>query len=131
MFRFAEALEVDNLPFPEEPDHVVHIRVVGQPQNVVVGEPGLLFGGQVLSQVGDNVAGGLDRACGPGEAGGGGWVDAGGVVHKVGGERGVVPYLLVGEVPSQLVDNGRHHLHVPQLLSTCRGAEMYQFKAET
>lgn len=129
MIRFAEALEVDDLPLPQEADDIVHIRVVRQAQNVIVGEAGLLLGGQVLSQVGDGVAGGLDGAGGPWEAGGGGGIDAGGVVHKVGGESGVCPDLLVGEVPGQLVDDSRHHFHMAQLLGAYRGAEMYRFKA--
>ena len=40
---FAKPLEVDNLPLPQEADGVVYIRIVGQPQNVVVGEAGLLL----------------------------------------------------------------------------------------
>ena len=39
----AEALEVDHLPGPEEPDHIIHVRVVGEPENVVVGNAGLLL----------------------------------------------------------------------------------------
>lgn len=46
-----ETLEMNDLPLPQELDHVVHIRVVGQPENVVVGDPGLLLGGQVLHQI--------------------------------------------------------------------------------
>ena len=29
--RLAESLEVDDLPFPEEFDHIIHIRVVTEP----------------------------------------------------------------------------------------------------
>ena len=43
MIRFAEALEVDDFPFPQEADHVVHIRIVRQAQDVVVGKAGLLL----------------------------------------------------------------------------------------
>lgn len=125
---FTEPLEVDDLPLPEEADHVIYVRVVRQPQDVVIGDPGLLLGGQVLGQVGDGIAGGLYTGGRPGEAGGGCGVDAGGVVHEVGGKRGVIPYLLVGEVPGQLVDDSRHHLHVSQLLGAYRGVEMYHFK---
>ena len=71
---------------------------------------------QVLRQIGDGVAGGLDGAGGPGEAGGGGGVNPGGVVHKVGGESGIIPHVLVAEISGELVDDGRHHLHVAQLL---------------
>ncbi len=38
-----EALEVDNFPLPQEADHIVHVRVVGQAENVVVGKAGLLL----------------------------------------------------------------------------------------
>ena len=38
-----KALEVHDLPLPEELDHVIHIRVIGQPQNVVIGDPCLLL----------------------------------------------------------------------------------------
>ena len=125
---FTEPLEVNDLPLPQEADYVVYIRVVGQPENVIVGEPCLLLGGQVLGQIGDDVAGGLDRAGAPGEAGGGGGVDTGGVVHEVWGEGRVGPDLLVAEVPGQLVDDGRHHLHMAQLLCAYKGVKMYQFR---
>ena len=39
----AKALEVDDLPLPQEADDVVHVRVVGQTEDVVIGDPGLLF----------------------------------------------------------------------------------------
>ena len=45
----AEPLEVDDLPFPEEFDHVVHIRIIGKPQNVVIGDPGLLLWGVIIN----------------------------------------------------------------------------------
>ena len=51
-----EPLEVDDLPFPQEADHVIHIRVVAQPQDIVVGHPGLLFRRQILRQVSNGVA---------------------------------------------------------------------------
>ena len=39
----AEALIVDNLPLPQKFDRIAHIRIVDQPQQVVVGDPGFLF----------------------------------------------------------------------------------------
>ena len=39
----AEPLEVDDFPLPQEADHVVDIRVVGQAEDVVVGEAGFLL----------------------------------------------------------------------------------------
>jgi hypothetical protein len=34
---------MDDLPFPQETDHIVHIRVVGQAQNIIIGEAGFLL----------------------------------------------------------------------------------------
>ena len=39
----SKSLEMHNLPFPEELDHVIHIRIIGKPQDVVIGDPGLLL----------------------------------------------------------------------------------------
>lgn len=38
----AEALEVDYFTLPEEADHVIDIRIVTEPQDVVIGHTGLL-----------------------------------------------------------------------------------------
>ena len=43
LHRLAEALEVDDLPFPQEFDHIVHVRIVRKPQDVVVGHSCLLL----------------------------------------------------------------------------------------
>lgn len=40
---FSESLEMDDLPLPEELDDIVHIRIIAEPQNVVVGDPRLLL----------------------------------------------------------------------------------------
>ena len=40
---FAEPLEVDDLPLPQEADHVVHIRVITETQDIVIGEAGFLL----------------------------------------------------------------------------------------
>lgn len=39
----AEALEVDDLPGTQKFDDVVDVRVIGQPQDIVVGDAGLLL----------------------------------------------------------------------------------------
>ena len=39
----AEALEVDDFPGTQEFNDVVDIRIVGEPQNIVVGDAGLLL----------------------------------------------------------------------------------------
>ena len=40
---FAKPLEVDDLPFPEELDHITDIRVIAEPQDIVISHPGLLL----------------------------------------------------------------------------------------
>ena len=39
----AKPLEVDYLPFPKELDDIVYIRIVRQPQDIVIGDPGFLL----------------------------------------------------------------------------------------
>ena len=53
---------------------------------------------QVLCQIGNDIAGGLDGAGGPREAGSGSGVDAGSMVYKVRSESRVGPDLLIGEI---------------------------------
>jgi len=109
----AEALEVDDLPFPQEADNVVYVRVVAEAEDVVIGHPGLLFGGQVLRQVGDGVTlDGHGRGI-PGEARGCRGVDTYGVVHEIGRERGVTE-LIVLQIPGQLVNDGPDHFQMAQ-----------------
>jgi hypothetical protein len=43
MDRFAEPLEVDDFAFAQELDDVVHVRVVAEAENIVVGHAGLLL----------------------------------------------------------------------------------------
>ena len=40
---FAKPLEVDDLPLPQELDHIVYIGIVRQAENVVIGHPSLLL----------------------------------------------------------------------------------------
>ena len=40
---FAETLEVNDLPFTQEFDHIVNIRIIGKTQNIVVGGACLLL----------------------------------------------------------------------------------------
>lgn len=41
--RLSKALEMDDFSLPQEFDCVVHIRVIAEPKNVVIGRSGLLF----------------------------------------------------------------------------------------
>ena len=123
----AEALVVDDLPLAQEADDVADVGVVAQAQDVVVGDAGLLLGGHILGEVGENVA--LDAdACGiPGCAGGGSGVDAGRVVHEVGLVSGLFD-LLGRHVARELVDDCADHLKVSQLLGTDIGQQPLELR---
>ena len=107
-----------DLPLPEEFDDIVHIRVVGKPENVVICHPGLLLCCQTLHQIRHRIA--LDRhgSGTPGESRGSCGVDTGCVIHKIGRESGVL-HLGILQIPGQLVNNRPNHLQVPQLFGSC------------
>ena len=42
-YRLAKPLEVHDLPLAQEADDIVHIRVIGEAKDVVIGDPCLLF----------------------------------------------------------------------------------------
>lgn len=86
---FAEALEMHDFPCPQEFNGFIDIRVVfDQPEDVVVGDPGLLFRSQILRQIGDWVAGGLEGGGREGDAGGSLGPEAQGVIYIIGVEAG-------------------------------------------
>ena len=118
-----KSLEVDDFALTEKSDDVVDIGIVGQAQDIVVGHSCLLFRGHVFRQVCDDIS--LDANAGgiPGGAGGGGGVHAGGMVDEIGGEASI-SQLFLGEISSELVDDGSDHLQVSQLLCTYRGGEL-------
>ena len=45
---FAEPLEVDDLPLPQEPNGIAHVWVIAEPEDVVIGQPRLLFWGDFV-----------------------------------------------------------------------------------
>ena len=111
---FAKPLEVDNFPFAKELDHIVYIRIIGKPQNIVIGDPCLLLGSQVLRKICDGIAFDLHSRGSPGGAGGEGWIHPCGMIHKIGREGRILD-LTVLQVPGQLVDNGAHHFQMRKL----------------
>ena len=120
---------MDDLPLPQEADDVADVGVVAEAQDVVVGDPGLLLGGHILGEVADHIPLDADAGGVPGGAGGGGGIDPGGVVHKVGGEAPLLQ-LLLGEAPGELVDDGPDHLQVAQLLGADVGEQALELTIE-
>lgn len=49
--RFAKTLKMHDFPFPQELDGSAYVRILYKPQNIVVGAPGFLLGGQIFGQV--------------------------------------------------------------------------------
>ena len=43
MVCFAKALEMYNLPLPQELNNIIYIRVIAKAKNVVIGDAGLLL----------------------------------------------------------------------------------------
>ena len=59
---FTESLEMNNLTLSQEADRGGHFRIPDSPQYVVISGTRLLFGSQILSQVGNNITLGLEFA---------------------------------------------------------------------
>ena len=104
----AETLEMHHLTGPEEFDDIVHIRIIGQSQDIVVGHPRLLLRCQILRQIRNRIALDLHTGRAPGESGGGGGIDPGGMIHKIGRKRRI-PVLLILHISGQLVNDGPNH----------------------
>lgn len=114
---------MDNFPLPQEADHIADVGVVAEAQDIVIGDPGLLLGGHILGEVADHIPLDADTGGVPGSAGGGGGIDAGGMVHKIGSEA-ALSQLLLGESPGKLMDDGTDHFQVAQFFGTYRGTKM-------
>lgn len=117
---FAEPLEVNDLPFPQEFDDIVDIRIVAESQNVVVSDPGFLFGSQILSQICHRITLDLHGRSGIGETCGSGREDPDGVIHKVLLQRRAFDILFL-QISCQLMNDRTDHFQMPQFLCTnCR-----------
>ena len=113
MVRIAEALEVYDFPRAEEANRVIYVRVVRQPEDVVVSRARLLFRREVFRQVGDEVALDLHRRRAPRESRRRSRVYARGVVYEVRVKSGLLD-LVFRQVPRQLVHDSTYHFQVSQ-----------------
>ena len=118
LYRLAETLEMNDLPFPEEFDHIVHIRVIGKPQNIIVGHTRLLFSSQIFHQVCHRIALYLHGRCAPGKTGSRCGIYACGMIHKV---RSKCRILNLGilQISGQLMHDGSDHLQMTQFFCPC------------
>ena len=111
--RFTKPLEVHDFSLPQEFDDVVDIRIIGQTQNIVIGDTGFLLRCQIFRQIRDWVALNLHTGSRPGKTGGSGGINTGRMVHEIGRKGGILN-LRVFQVTGQLMDDGTDHFKVPQ-----------------
>lgn len=84
---FPEPLEMDDFPCPEEFYGIIDVRIVfDQPEDIIVGSSGFLFGSEVLCQIGDGIAGGLESGRRKRGSAGCLWPETGRVIHIIVGK---------------------------------------------
>ena len=81
---FAKTLEVYHFAFPQELDDIIDIGIIRESENVIIGGAGLLLCGQILCQIGDGVALGLEGCSRPRDTGGRLRINTGCMIDKVG-----------------------------------------------
>ena len=123
---FAEPLEVDHFPFPQEVEGFQDLLVAGHVHEVLIGGPGLLLGAHVLGDVRDGVAGALDVGGAEGHAVGVHGEHAVVVDDVVAGQARLVQ-LRAGSALHALTDHGADHLIVGQLLGAYIGNNFCTF----
>ena len=63
----SEALEVDDLPLPQEPQNIYQVRIIGEIDQVFIGCPGLFFSCHILMEVSYRITHGVDVGSCPGD----------------------------------------------------------------
>ena len=53
--RLAKPLEMNNLSCPKELDHLIYVRIIRYPQNVVIGRPCFLLSRHIFRKIGNSV----------------------------------------------------------------------------
>ena len=110
-----KALIMHDLALAQEFDDVVDVGIVREAKDIVVGGSRLLLGGEVLVEIGQNIALYADVFHIKGHSRGGNGVEPCGMVNEVGRKRTVF-YLLNGEIACQLIKDRGYHLEVRELL---------------
>ena len=113
--RFTETLIMHHLTLPQEPDRVAYFRVFYEPEDILIGSSGFLFGRHIFMQIRDRIALGLEVGGGPGGAPCGLGPECKGVVHIVFVESGFFQ-LLRRQVSGQLVNDCADDLHMCQFV---------------
>ena len=103
---------MDDLSGPEKFDDIVYIRIIGEAQDIIIGDSSLLLCRQIFCKVGDQVA--LHRHAGgaPGEARRSSGINTGSPVYKI-GVKARSADLFLSQISGELVYNRTNHLQVP------------------
>lgn len=117
--RFAESLEVHHFTFTQELDWISDIRIVHESQDVIIGFPRFLLGGEIFMEIRKQVAGRVKIACIEGNARCRHRIQAGCMVYKIGIEPGFLDFIHA-KVAGELIDDGTDHFHMGQFAGTWR-----------
>ena len=90
---FTKTLIMHHLTLTQEPDRVAYFRVFYEPEDILIGSSGFLFGRHIFMQIRDWIAFGLEVGGGPGGATCGLGPECKGVVHIVFVESGFFQFL--------------------------------------
>jgi len=112
---FPESLKMDDLPLPEELDHIVHIRIIAEPQDIVIGHAGFLLRPHILDQVCHRIPLYLHTESVPGGARCRGRINAHSMVDEIGGKRRFLD-LAVLKIPCKLMNDRTDHFQMAQFL---------------
>ena len=109
----SEALIVNDLTFPEKTDYIIYIRVIAQPQDIIIRYASLLLGGKIFVEVGQDIPCYADPGRIPRRAGGGGRIYTCRVIHEI-PVKACALYLLRRHTARELVDDRADHFKVSQ-----------------
>lgn len=119
---FPESLVMGDFALAQEPDRIDDVRIVGQTEDVVVGQTRFLLRRHILLDVSQGVAADGEGRCRERYAGSELRIDAGRVVDEIILHAG--RFDLLGRHPSgQLMDDGADHFQMRQLFCTYIGED--------
>ena len=117
-FCFTETLEVHDFTFPQEADHIFHIRrILTQTQDIVICGAGLLLGCHILRQIRNGISCGLEGSGGEGLPGSCLGPKPCRVIYIIDVKAGRLQ-LFHGHIPGQLMHDGADHFKVAQFFCT-------------
>ena len=121
--RFAETLKMNDFPFTEKSNNIVHVGIVTQPEDIIIGHSGLLLCGKIFGKIRDHIAFDTDGRRIPGCTGSKLGKYPCGVIHEV---RGKIrhSYIVFLDVAGQLMNDRADNLQVGEFFRTNQRVKM-------